>query len=460
MFHSIRFRLTLWYTVIVAVTFTVAFFTMEEYERRALSSSLNESVTNEVMWVASCMKKRSERKEGDQEIRGELFDHASFYPAKEFVEVWDSAGALFYRSPNLGDDTLARSCPAKADSGLTDVSGFREYDIRIARHRNANGTFFVAMPTVGITRPIEHLLQEFLWLLPGVILLAAVGGSYLAKRSFAKMNRVITTAQSITADRLAERIPAHAARDEVGRIISTFNEMISRLEVSFGQMKQFTADASHELRTPLTVMRSQLETALAEGVSHDELRAIIANSLDEVMRMSSIIENLLLLARADAGQNDIRRDRVDLRTLVCQTYEEAIVLASPMSLIVSLDGADEATVVGDEQRLRQLLLNLIDNAIKYNRDHGTIQMELRAEDGSARLSVTDSGIGIPAEAVPRIFDRFYRVDRARSRELGGAGLGLSIAKWIVQAHGGTISVVSEVNQGSVFTVMLPLAGRA
>jgi signal transduction histidine kinase len=255
---------------------------------------------------------------------------------------------------------------------------------------------------------------------------------------------------------MSERIPEEGVDDEIGNLISTFNAMIARLDTSFEQMKQFSGDASHELRTPLTVIRTQLETALNARESNAETKAIIAHCLDEAIRMSGIIENLLLLAKSDAGQVQIHTDKVNLQELINETYEESIILASEKSITVLLPTADAATVRGDGQRLRQMLLNLIDNAIKYSRQNGLISLSLTREGQRARIVVADNGIGIPEGEIGRIFDRFYRVDRARSRELGGAGLGLSISRWIVAAHGGTISVHSELNKGSEFIVDLPV----
>jgi signal transduction histidine kinase len=232
--------------------------------------------------------------------------------------------------------------------------------------------------------------------------------------------------------------------------------MISRLDVSFAQMKQFSADASHELLTPLSVLRSQLETALNSRVEGDEMKKIIADCLDETLHMTSILGNLLLLAQGDAKSIVTSRDPVDLTALMNEMHEESVVLASQKSITVSVNIIPGVTITGDRPRLRQMLLNLIDNAIKYNQVHGSIHLGLQVKDGNAVITVRDTGIGMSENEIPKIFNRFYRVDRARSRELGGAGLGLSIVKWIVDAHNGTISVISKVNGGTEFLVSFPL----
>ncbi len=456
MLRSVRSRLTLWFTVVFAVSFLLVSVLIYEYISTILSDSLNQALTRETMWLAARMERSTERNEPRSEVQDEIFEHAAFYPEKEYIEIWDDSGKIFYHSMNLGKvDTLLSHIPPSNTSRIVTVPNFHDQEIRIATAKNAVATVYLAMPTDSITSPVSHLMRIFVWILPVVIVVALAAGTFFAKKSFSKINEVVKAAQHITADRLDNRIPPHHTDDEIGRVISTFNEMISRLDVSFAQMKQFSADASHELRTPLTVMRSQLETALHSGASLGEIRELVANCLDEALRMSSIIDNLLLLAKGDA--QTIRQEPVDLRRLLRITYDESVILASVKSIAVTLEAPCHATVRGDEERLRQMLLNLIDNAIKYSPPNGTIMLKLSREDGRAAISVRDRGIGIPPSEIPRIFDRFYRVDRARSRELGGAGLGLSIAQWIVQAHGGTIDVKSDVNSGSQFTVFLPLA---
>jgi len=458
MFRSIRFRLALWYTTVIALTFVFVSLAVYEYVSRTLSHMLDQSITNEVRWIVARLEKREERFESEQIVKEDVFEHAAFYPIKEYIEIWDASGKLYFHSPNLGSDTLAllRHIPLDQELTLTTVTNFRYHDIRLAIQKTPVATVLVAMPVESITTSLNELLRIFLWLGPVVVLVGIFVGSYLAKKSFSKINQVIETAKSITADRLHDRIPEHHAKDEIGKIISTFNEMISRLDISFQQMKQFSADASHELRTPLTVMRSQLETALNSRTSVTELKKIVANCLDETIRMTGIIENLLLLAKGDAEQIAMKQEVVDLSSLVQQTYDESVILASQKEINVTLDEVKPTSILGDAERLRQMLLNLIDNSIKYTPEHGRIHLGLSAENGYAKIVIADTGIGIPENEIPRIFNRFYRVDRARSRELGGAGLGLSIAQWIVLAHRGSIRVASKVNEGSEFSVLLPL----
>jgi heavy metal sensor kinase len=386
-------------------------------------------------------------------------EHTLVFPIKEYVEVWSSGGKLLHRSRNLADDTLAIYATVQPGvrQSIETVTRFRNHDVRLITIRGNSAHVFLAMPLENVLQPVRQLSNVFLWLGPAVLLIAIGVGMWLAKTSFSEVNNIIATAQNITAERLHDRIPEGKTQDEIGRLITTFNEMISRLDVSFNQMRHFSADASHELRTPLAVMRTQLESALNSEATMGDLKRIAANCLDETLRMGSIAEDLLFLSRADAGQEVVKRERVRLDQLVKATYDESVIIASHRSIAVELQPVDEVTILGEESRLRRMLLNLIDNAVKYNHEHGTIGISLSKMNGSARIIITDSGIGIPAEDVARIFDRFYRVDRARSREMGGSGLGLSIVYWIVHAHGGSISVKSDLKKGSEFSVTFPLA---
>lgn len=307
-----------------------------------------------------------------------------------------------------------------------------------------------------IIEPTNNLLIALGFVAVTVILALFIGGYFILRRSFLKINRVSDSIGKINVDRLYERIPEHEGKDDFEKIVSSFNEMLSRLDVSFQQMKQFSADASHELKTPLAVMRIQLENGMKSNAKLTELRDTIAGCLDETLRMSNIVESLLLLAKSDAGQPIIKSEIINLKDLIEQTFEESKMFASQNSILVSLTKLEDATISGDADRLRQMLLNLIDNAIKYNHPNGKIEIGLWKENNRAKIVINDNGIGIPEEDIGRIFDRFYRVDKARSRELGGTGLGLAISKAIVEAHSGCVYVRSTPKKGTEFTVLIPL----
>ena len=263
-------------------------------------------------------------------------------------------------------------------------------------------------------------------------------------------------ARRITAENLDQTVPVKNEKDEIGQLTATINDMIRRLHDSFAQVRQFSADASHELRTPLTVMRGEIELCLRNPKTPDQYRHVLESSLEEILRMSKIIDNLLTLGKADIGAAEVTFSEVELKELVAELYEDSVVLAEQKEICVELKEASPIVIVGDRVRLRQLFLNLVDNAIKYTPEGGHVWLSVRRENGSAVFEVQDTGIGIPAGEQQKVFNRFYRVDKARSRERGGSGLGLSIAKWIAELHRGSISVASEHGKGSTFTVRLPL----
>jgi heavy metal sensor kinase len=461
MFRSIRSRLTAWYTLIVAVIFVVIAVVTYQYVAATLFETLDASVINEAKWISKRLERQKLNAEPDGEVLRDLLEHTAYYPLKEYVEVWTPGGNLYFRTSNIAKDSLSKHVDFSSDKrwNLATVNTFGSHPVRILMQETPQGKVFVAMPFESVEDTLDQLVRVMAWMGPLVVLLALAGGHFLAKKSLAKVDQVTETARKISADRLHTSIPAHDVDDEIGRLTATFNGMIGRLNASFEQMRQFSSDASHELRTPLTVLRSQLESALGSGIPVSGMKKIVAQCLDEAIRMGAILENLLLLGRGDEGHTAVKSERVRLDDLLKDTCEESIILASQKSIDVRIENSENVLIWGDKQRLRQMLLNLVDNAIKYSNEKSTITLSLSAKNGEARVVVRDQGIGIPKSEISRIFDRFYRVDRARSRTLGGSGLGLAIVKWIVDAHDGTIAVKSVINKGSEFTVTLPVATK-
>lgn len=270
-------------------------------------------------------------------------------------------------------------------------------------------------------------------------------------RMLKPLNTIIEAAARITsANDLSLRIPYDGAQDEIGRLTQVFNQLMARLEDLFRAQQRLLADVSHELRTPLTSIRGNVDLMRYIGAADRESLDAID---EEAERMTRLVNNLLTLARAEVGGLPIRHERVDLDTVFLDVYNQAIMLNRPVKLLVK--EVDQVRVLGDPDRLKQLILNLVENATKYTPAGGEVAISLTATSKVARVVVTDTGVGIPPDALPHIFDRFYRVDKARARVQGGSGLGLSICKSIVDAHGGTISATSEVDVGSTFTVTLP-----
>jgi heavy metal sensor kinase len=279
----------------------------------------------------------------------------------------------------------------------------------------------------------------------------------MAGRALRPVDAITLAAQRIAGGDLTQRLTVPASADEIGRLTNTFNAMIDRLETSFRQIRQFSSDASHELRTPLTVMKGETELVLRRPRETDDYKIVLESNLEEIDRMTRIVDELLFLSRADMGEVKMERLPVPLDTLIEDLHRQASLLGQEQDIQVVLRTTSPAVVLGDELRLRELFLNLLDNAVKYSRPNGTVDIALTIDQAQAQVSVTDHGIGIELEDQSRIFDRFYRTDNARAHTKKGTGLGLSICAWIVESHRGHIAVQSKVGEGSTFTVTLPLA---
>jgi heavy metal sensor kinase len=314
----------------------------------------------------------------------------------------------------------------------------------------------VARSAASLQQELEELLFVLLLGLPVAVGITGVGGYALARRALTPVGRMADRARTITAERLGERLPVVNPEDELGHLAIVFNETFARLEQSFEQLRRFTADASHELRTPLTAIRSVGEVGLHEHRDENAYREIIGSMLEEADRLGRLVESLLTLSRADAGQVKLRPERTDLVALARDITQHVGVLAEEkrQSLLVEAAAPVYATV--DRLVLRQAVINLVDNAIKYSSEGGCVRVIVQDQPVGPTLEVIDTGPGIGVEHRDRIFDRFYRVDRARSREMGGTGLGLAIARWAVEAHGGHIELESREGKGSSFRIILPV----
>jgi heavy metal sensor kinase len=286
-------------------------------------------------------------------------------------------------------------------------------------------------------------------------LLSAALAYWLARQALAPVDQLRRATEAVSADRLDQRLEIANVHDELGLLTRTINAMIGRLERSFAEVRRFTADASHELRTPLTALRTEVEVALGKSLSPAEHQQLLAGLLEELVRMSRLTDQLLTLSRRDAGVEQFNPVPLDLAGLAASVVEVMRPLAESRGLHLHFDERARVTVEGDEGRLRQVVVNVLDNALKYTPEGGRVAVRVDRHGRNAVLLVEDTGVGIAAEHLPHIFERFYRVDRARSRSEGGAGLGLSIARSIVAAHGGSIALTSVPGQGTVCTVTLP-----
>ena len=294
---------------------------------------------------------------------------------------------------------------------------------------------------------------------PLAVIVSMFGGWFLAGRALRPVDTITLAAQRIAAGDLTQRIHSTSA-DEIGRLASTFNDMIARLEASIRQIRQFSADASHELRTPLTITKGETELALRKERTPEVYREVLESNLEEIDRMSRIVDELLFLSRADLGEIKIAKEPVQLDQLVQEIQHQAIVLGKDREVETVLGTLEPTEVVGDEWRLRELFLNIVDNAVKYSQEKGTVEINLEHANGMAKISVQDNGIGISPDEQKQVFDRFFRSDTARAHAQKGTGLGLAICKWIAETHQGQIQIESTPGQGSRFTIFLPLHSQA
>src|SRR2546426_9866010 len=462
--RHVRSRLTLWYVVVLGGVLVLYAGGALLFLLLSLREELDRNLVEDVETVEGLL---ANEPGGFVSFRT-MHPEANASSLQRFVEVWSPTGSLLYRSPLLQGQALGR--PPKPDGDTGEPEPFSQRLANGLRVRTASSTYHIEdRPIVlRVAHSEEGLwreLREFLWVLllafPVALLLAGVGGYALARKALAPIDTMSHRAERISADRLHERLPVGNPEDELGKLASVFNVMLARLEAGFEQLRRFTADASHELRTPLTAIRSVGEVALQDQKSPPEYRDVIGSMLEEVDRLTRLVESLLVLSRADAGHVPLQRADISFLALAQEASALVEVLAEEKRQHVAVEGDTRPVVSADRLILRQAVVNLVDNAIKYSPADSRILVRVFASDnGHATLEVTDQGLGVPPEHSSHIFDRFYRMDAARSREWGGAGLGLSIARWAVEAHGGEIGVRSAGAQGSTFWIRLPSIGAS
>ncbi len=360
---------------------------------------------------------------------------------------------LKYDSARTGTFPDDVNFTAAAPLGMMSKGEFRQFTML----GPGSTRIVVGQSVAGLHRELRQLAFTLAGAGAVALAIGLVGGWLVSARILRPIRAISATASAISADNLSERIDPARVDRELEELTGVLNAMFARLEAAFERQACFTADASHELRTPLAIIRTNAELALNRPRPAEEYRDAIETCLKSATRMTALVEGLLILARADAGKLDVRRERVDLKLLVEEALDMFRPLAQQRKLTLAAE-LDDATVLGDPTRLNQVLTNLLSNAMNYNRRGGSVRVELSRNGNATILAVADTGCGIPADELPHLFERFYRVDSSRTPSAGGTGLGLAICKSIVEAHGGTIDVESKPEQGSTFRVKLPLAG--
>jgi heavy metal sensor kinase len=443
--NSVRVTLTVWYSVaLVAVLVAyaaVVFTVLERSLWQQLDQALHESVEHLDSSIAAG---------GTNPLAGE----------DDWAAVFTTDGQLLYQSQKAARTPLP---------GLAAPSSAHRVSVMMPNRRFLRVRDDVQ--TVGDRRLIVRVAQSedrvraevatLLWImglgLPIAVAIAAFGGYHLARRALSPVDAMAERAQAISADRLSERLPIRNPNDEIGRLARVINDLLGRLELSFSQMQRFTADASHELRTPLTAIRTVGEVALRNAKDEAGLRETVGSMLEEATRLTRLIDAMLMLSRADSGRIPVNRRESSLHDLVAEVAAQLNVLAEDknQSIVIAADPAAVSANV-DPVILRLALVNLVDNAIRYSPAGGRIDLQVRNGGREATIDVRDQGPGVSPIHQQRIFERFYRVDEARSRQDGGAGLGLAIARWAVEVHDGRLEIISEPGAGSVFRIRLSL----
>src|SRR6185369_627894 len=460
MFDSVRTRLTLWYAGVLAFSL-IAFALVIYYAAgNIFHERQEESLRSTAQTVASAYVEEFAEAHSLTKA-GEIVLQEITFPNR-YVQLTDNSGNPIAASANLSGSSITiptqvlSEARARGFSNAT-INGLRVTVVPLSSDQTF-GFAAVAEPLSVVEDGLSELRRDLFAGVFLVLLLASAGGYFLARKSLAPIASMNSQTQRISAENLSARLDVTNSRDELGRLATTINDLLARLENSFKEQQRFIADASHELRTPLAVLRGETEVALGKTRTVDEYQQSLSLIQDEAEQLSRIVEDLFILARQPINTRAaLSTERVSLNDAVRDCARAAQVLAVRKGVRLKLE-ADSPSIAlnGDKELIRRLILNLLDNAVKYTPAGGEISLALARENGNAEIVVRDTGIGIPESAQPRVFDRFYRVDKARARAMGGAGLGLSIAQWIVEVHGGEISVSSAPGRGSTFTVMLPL----
>lgn len=488
---GIRVQLTCWYTLVSATLLLLFCITLYTSLQQLLASSFDTTLQLRCQQVAEGITIRNGKIVVDDvidelpelEATAALIDAASSdsvdpdvgtKASREqatnrtskniLVRILDRAGKAVYWTSGFNRLAVPSESVTKPLKGVPwrgTIYGagqpIRLYSTMLVDGKNIIGIVQLGQSLAGLNTRMQQIVIDLLFATPLILALSAIGSYWLSSRAFEPIHRLAYTAREIGAKDLHQRVPVPLAKDEVQDFAIIFNQMIGRLERAFVQQRRFVADASHELRTPAAVIRSMTEVALAQPSSMEDYVAVLQEVNAESEHLGRLINDLLALARVDEGQVNLDQEAVRLDLLVADVVESLAALASERKITLHIDKLANATILGDAARLIQVIMSLVDNALIYTNAGGSVTLSVEVCISHVHLIVQDTGIGMTQKDMEHIFERFYRADPARSRAVGGSGLGLAIVDWVVRAHRGTVTVDSQVGQGSTFVVTLPLA---
>jgi two-component system OmpR family sensor kinase len=463
-FTSIRSKLTAWYVLllgIILVLFSILLFFF-------LSKRLNESVDSSLTLSARIVARSTQISNSRTPFPGLdlFFDQFMGFGRDKSYKIYDGSGNIGSLSKNFDGSQfplseIAYSAALKGGTSyetfiISDNHPIRVITMPVIRNGKLANLVQVGTSKKVVVDTLKNLAIILWTAVPSVLLLTALIGRFIARRALKPVAKITQTAKDIgSGANLSQRIPVPEVKDEIGELALTFNSMMDRLESSFSQMRQFSSDASHELRTPLTVLKGQSELTLGKERKPKEYQEVISSNLEEIQYMSKVLEDLFMLSKSDENQIALDYESVDLKLLIEEICRHAQIIASEKNIKIITAYIERIQVYGDPVRLRQMIWNVIINGIKYTQPDGEVTVSLQEKKDIALITIQDNGIGISNSDLPLIFNRFYRVDKARSREEGGTGLGLSICKFIVDAHKGSIDIESTLGEGTKFKIKLP-----
>lgn len=457
-------KLAVWYTSTFLTIILLIFGFLDYRLRHNLLKEIDRMLVDEGHEIINEVLKNPESSEGGLQEYGKIASNRRYYQIA--FRLLDNQGKPFYAHPHIRGVIFPF---AESSLDLTGHKTLTTENLEVpprgtpfrlcTYYYRERGDLKYVVQTVTYPRMMKKNVLNFRRNLVTAFLLAflfgSLGGWFLSRRTLRPIDKITATTKRITATSLSERLALHGTDDELDQLARTINEMLERLEESFQKLSQFTADAAHELRTPITALKGETEVLLSQRRSLEEYGNALAANLERLDFLTKLVNDLLLLSQADEGSQVLQVETILLPELLRELWDAFTLVAAQKEINSAFECSEELRINGDSLKLKQLFSNLIDNAIKYTPEGGEISLSSKRAYDGVKITLKDSGIGIPGDDLPRIFDRFYRVDKSRSRLSGGTGLGLSICQWIVKAHKGTIGVDSQPHQGTTFTVTLP-----